>query len=306
VFAIQAQRAGTKISPARKGWVHRQAVERRRCGTTLLVCSLGAKPRDLSTPLRSGRDDKGEGRRFHGERPRTEGVAVQQPLFMEPLPFPLSSRGAKPRDLRFRGPLLEARNTIRKQNCHLACPGVPWDRTQISCHAALDIAACAAFVKESSMKCANATSSTGNPGGRSVVESLPRCAVGSAVFFYFSRRFLSPHESVLDSSRSTAATRFCSAALSSKHSTSYIVKKPIVPPIWTPVKFSRPCGTHFAIGSHARTSAPPLVASPASEQPQPRPADADWDAVSANRPRSVSGGKPSARDTAFPSPQSQL
>jgi hypothetical protein len=33
-----------KISPARKGWVHRQAVERRRCGTTLFVCSLGAKP----------------------------------------------------------------------------------------------------------------------------------------------------------------------------------------------------------------------------------------------------------------------
>jgi hypothetical protein len=32
-----------KISPARKGWVHRQAVERRRCGTTLCVCSLGAK-----------------------------------------------------------------------------------------------------------------------------------------------------------------------------------------------------------------------------------------------------------------------
>ena len=29
-----------KISPARKGWVHRQAIERRRCGTTLFVCSL--------------------------------------------------------------------------------------------------------------------------------------------------------------------------------------------------------------------------------------------------------------------------
>jgi hypothetical protein len=75
VFAIQAQRAGTKISPARKGWVHRQAAERRRCGTTLFVCSLGAKPRDL----------------------------------------------------RFYEPLLETRNTIRKQNCHLACHGVPWD-----------------------------------------------------------------------------------------------------------------------------------------------------------------------------------
>jgi hypothetical protein len=31
-----------KISPARKGWIHRQAVERRRCSsTTLFVCSLG-------------------------------------------------------------------------------------------------------------------------------------------------------------------------------------------------------------------------------------------------------------------------
>jgi len=63
----------------------------------------------------------------------------------------------KPRDLQFRGPVLETRNTILKQKCHLACPGVPWDRTRISCHAALDIAACAAFVKESSIKCANAT-----------------------------------------------------------------------------------------------------------------------------------------------------
>ena len=44
MFAIQAQRAGTKISPARKGWVHSQAVERRRCGTTLFVCSLRARP----------------------------------------------------------------------------------------------------------------------------------------------------------------------------------------------------------------------------------------------------------------------
>ncbi len=47
MFAIQAQRAGTKNSPARKGWVHRQAIEHQRCGTTLFVCSLGAKPRDL-------------------------------------------------------------------------------------------------------------------------------------------------------------------------------------------------------------------------------------------------------------------
>jgi hypothetical protein len=69
----------------------------------------------------------------------------------------LSSR-AKPRDLQFRGPLLETRNTILKQNCHL-------DRTRISCHAALDMAACAAFVKESSMKCANATRFHRKSGG---------------------------------------------------------------------------------------------------------------------------------------------
>jgi hypothetical protein len=42
---------------------------------------------------------------------------------------------------------------------------VPWDRTRISCHAALDIAACAAFVKESSMKCANATNFHRKSGG---------------------------------------------------------------------------------------------------------------------------------------------
>jgi hypothetical protein len=65
-------------------------------------------------------------------------------LSMKMEPFPLST-GVKPRDLQFRGPFLEIRNTMLKQNCHL-------DRTRISCHAALDIAACAAFVKESSIK----------------------------------------------------------------------------------------------------------------------------------------------------------
>jgi hypothetical protein len=38
------------------------------------------------------------------------------------VPFPLSSR-AKPRDLRFRGPFLKTRNTMLKQDCHLACSG---------------------------------------------------------------------------------------------------------------------------------------------------------------------------------------
>jgi hypothetical protein len=37
-----------KISPARKGWVHRQPLERRRCGTTLFVCSLGPKRTQIS------------------------------------------------------------------------------------------------------------------------------------------------------------------------------------------------------------------------------------------------------------------
>jgi hypothetical protein len=51
-----------------------------------------------------------------------------------------------------------------KQNCHLACPacpglpwGVPWDRTRISCPAALDSTACAPFLKQRRMMFANAT-----------------------------------------------------------------------------------------------------------------------------------------------------
>jgi hypothetical protein len=39
------------------------------------------------------------------------------------------------------------------------------DRTRISCHAALDGAACAAFFKESSMKCANAIKFHRKSGG---------------------------------------------------------------------------------------------------------------------------------------------
>jgi hypothetical protein len=64
------------------------------------------------------RDDKGEGNgsiksgcRTEAffitlSRPQTNDPSVEHPLFMEPLPSPLSSR-AKPRDLRFRGPFLE-------------------------------------------------------------------------------------------------------------------------------------------------------------------------------------------------------
>ena len=70
----------------------------------------------------------------------------------------LDRKSGKPRDLQFPGPFLETRNTMLKQNCHL-------DRTRISYHAALDIAACTAFVKESSMKCANATKFHRKSGG---------------------------------------------------------------------------------------------------------------------------------------------
>jgi hypothetical protein len=54
-------------------------------------------------------------------------ASVRQLLSIEPLPPPLSSR-AKPRDLQLRGPFVETRTSILKQNCHLACPCVPWDR----------------------------------------------------------------------------------------------------------------------------------------------------------------------------------
>jgi hypothetical protein len=47
---------------------------------------------------------------------------------------------------------------VSKVNCHP-------DRTRISCHASLDKAACAAFVKESSMECANATKFHRKSGG---------------------------------------------------------------------------------------------------------------------------------------------
>jgi hypothetical protein len=37
--------------------------------------------------------------------------------------FDGKSGGAEGRDLQFRGPLLKTRNTMLKQNCHLACRG---------------------------------------------------------------------------------------------------------------------------------------------------------------------------------------
>jgi hypothetical protein len=62
--------------------------------------------------------------------------------------------------------LLETRTPTLKQNGHLACPGVPWDRSVpgISCHAALETTAWAAFSKESRMKFANATNTNRKSG----------------------------------------------------------------------------------------------------------------------------------------------
>jgi hypothetical protein len=69
-----------------------------------------------------------------------------------------------------------------KEELSSTCPGVPWGLpwnrsvTRTSCHAALDMAACAAFRKESRMKFANATNLDRKSGG-SVVE-------GPAVSFH--------------------------------------------------------------------------------------------------------------------------
>jgi hypothetical protein len=77
-FAIQAQRAGAKNQPSPEGLGdHRQAVERRRCGTPLSAF-------------------------VHWERSR--GICSSTDLLWK-------------------------RAIMFNQNCHLACPGVPWDRT---------------------------------------------------------------------------------------------------------------------------------------------------------------------------------
>ncbi len=46
-----------------------------------------------------------------------------------------------------------------------------------------------------------------------------------------------------------------SAKRASKQSTSYILKKPVAPLIWTTLKFSRPCGTEFGNGVLTRLKA---------------------------------------------------
>src|SRR5882757_4911299 len=60
-----------------------------------------------------------------------KNASVRHPLSMEPLPSPChpDRSEAERRDLRFRRPFVETLNSNLKQNCHLACPGVPWDRS---------------------------------------------------------------------------------------------------------------------------------------------------------------------------------
>jgi hypothetical protein len=67
-----------------------------------------------------------------GPHREMKNVSVQQPRSMKPLPFPLSSR-AKSRDLQFRGPFVETLKFVLKQKCHLACSGVPWERSGEIC-----------------------------------------------------------------------------------------------------------------------------------------------------------------------------
>jgi hypothetical protein len=93
--------------------------------------------------------------------------------------------------------IFHVKSSSFKRNCHPACPGLPWNRseakwrdllflfypsdltapnkshhpplvipTRISCHVALDRAACAPFRKERRMKCINATNLNRNPGER--------------------------------------------------------------------------------------------------------------------------------------------
>src|SRR5580704_15859599 len=115
-----------KISPARKSWVHRQAVERRRCGTTLFVCSLGEPVTfSISHPPQSRHPERSAARIYR----ITDGLwrVVEGPrrcLLADALPsFPATDYRpnqkshklrAKPtcpgvpwRDLQFRGPFVE-------------------------------------------------------------------------------------------------------------------------------------------------------------------------------------------------------
>jgi hypothetical protein len=109
------------------------------------------------------RDDKGE-----GELSMESGLDPAAPLDDEKDPpagnhFLLNRNPLLCHPERSRGICSSAdfswkRVSSPPQTCHL-------DRTRISCHAALDMAACAAFVKESSMKCGNAIKFHRKSGG---------------------------------------------------------------------------------------------------------------------------------------------
>ena len=100
------------------------------------------------------RDDKGKGDRSVESGCRTEAffITLGGPKAHDSSGRDDNSVAAKVSHF------LETRNSILKPNCHL-------DRTRISCHAALDMATCAAFVKESSMKFPSATKSHRKSGG---------------------------------------------------------------------------------------------------------------------------------------------
>jgi hypothetical protein len=78
-------------------------------------------------------------------RPVMKSSSVRHPLSIEPLPLSLSSR---PKRSGAEGPAVP--RTLRGDVISTV-------RTRISCHAALETPACAAFSKESHMKFANAT-----------------------------------------------------------------------------------------------------------------------------------------------------
>jgi hypothetical protein len=60
-------------------------------------------------------------------------VSVPATTFHRTATLPFLSSRAKPRDLQFNGLLLVTKNTLLKRNVHLACPGVPWDRSGEIC-----------------------------------------------------------------------------------------------------------------------------------------------------------------------------
>jgi hypothetical protein len=95
---------------------------------------------DLSTPLRGTGGVMGL-RPTQGDEKRLLSEAAL-PWERRPHPCHLDRSAAQWRDLCVDAPSWECFST---------------ERTRISCHAALDMATCAAFVKESRMKIANAT-----------------------------------------------------------------------------------------------------------------------------------------------------